>query len=483
MSTNTDEPAGLVHRIRYSLRNRLLALLSLSLAILLAVTAKIVFVTSEHEMHEILDGQMVTLGRALFAVVALELRRGDEERLPEALDQYVRQRRASGDWRGEHPDEDIYDASFYLQLARGDNTIVFTSQLPPVHRDANRTGFFRTESDGEQWHLFGLYDPESDYYFYVGQTTHVRQELSEESTAHLVMPLTLGGFMVLLAVWYGTRYALDPLEQLRVRIDQRAADDTRPIDTRRELIEFRPLIDALNSLFLRLQRMVANERRFSADAAHELRTPLAGIAANLDAARSFPADAAQATYLDNIGTCVDNATRVSESLLVLSRLESASSAEHFVEDQLELGALVEEEIARFRISHPAVAHRLQVEHADSGALPLRAPQSLISVLLRNLVENALRYGGDGTVTVRIEREPVSLLVLDTGPGIPEDALAQVFERFEQLPGQRAAGTGLGLSIVQRIVDYLGARLALSNRPGGGLQARVDFSSGKGLTES
>lgn len=190
--------------IRQSLRYRLLAFLLLSLLVLMSLTMVAGQRTANHEFGEILDGQMITTGRALFSIIALELRQGDASTLPGLLDQFVRLREGRGDWIGENSDVEIYDNEFYFQLVDPSGTTLFASIQPPLLQGGGMSqGLFRIGTGDDQWHLFGLQDTQTGYTFYTGQSQVLRDELSSESIRYILLPFGLFTVVILGAIWVG----------------------------------------------------------------------------------------------------------------------------------------------------------------------------------------------------------------------------------------------------------------------------------------
>jgi signal transduction histidine kinase len=235
--------------------------------------------------------------------------------------------------------------------------------------------------------------------------------------------------------------------------------------------EVSPLVGALNDLFGRLEQAFNSERRFTADAAHELRTPLAALKIQAQVALRSTDQAERQAALDNVLRGVDRATRLVEQLLILARVDPETAAANYQALNLhELAANAIKDVAQ-------MAHAKQIELSLEGAptcLVLGDAMQL-ALLLRNLLDNAIRYSPvGGRVSVTLHQAPsVALQVRDTGPGIPANEREQVLQRFYRISGSGEEGSGLGLSIVQRIATLHGAQLQLAdNEQGQGLLVRV-----------
>jgi two-component system sensor histidine kinase QseC len=237
-------------------------------------------------------------------------------------------------------------------------------------------------------------------------------------------------------------------------------------------IEIRPLVVALNGLFERIEQLLESERRFTADAAHELRTPIAAIRAQAQAALTVQDGALRRRALQSTLAGCDRATRVIEQLLTLARLEASVALEG---KRCDLTALVREEMAELAGLERADQHDLQLDAPDQ-AWVLTQP-GLMSILVRNLTDNALRYSPAGSVVrVLIEAvgtEKVQLVVEDSGPGMTAEQRQRLGERFFRVTGNQASGSGLGWSIVRRISTAVDAQVSVdASADLGGLKVSV-----------
>jgi signal transduction histidine kinase len=258
-----------------------------------------------------------------------------------------------------------------------------------------------------------------------------------------------------------------PLDAVAAEIAARAPDRLTPLAPQQAPSEIRPLAQAINALFARVEETLENERRFTADAAHELRTPLAALAAQAEVASRARDDDERRHAMDQLAASLRRTTRLVDQMLTLARLDHEGRAGA---TSVRLDLLAEEVCA----AHGPLAFDKRI------ALELTATPTTVSgngdmlrVLLRNLVDNALRYtpsGGQVTVTVA----EGSLSVEDSGPGIPAEERSRVFERFHRLAGQETEGSGLGLSIVRRIAERHGAELRLATSSTGGLSVSLAF---------
>jgi len=273
----------------------------------------------------------------------------------------------------------------------------------------------------------------------------------------VLLPLCFALPLLALACWWAVRQGLAPLRQLSMVLRRRQPQVLEPVVLPDMPTEMQPVVQALNALFARIDRMVESERRFTADAAHELRTPIAAIRAQAQVALGAGADAGQLQHaLQSTLAGCDRATRLVEQLLTLARLEAAPAAS---QGSVDLGAVVRGVAADLA---PAALQRQQVLELDADtAAPVAGDGLLLGVLVRNLIDNASRYSPAGAaihLAVQPQDGAVRLLVEDSGPGMSEADAARLGERFYRVLGQDQPGSGLGWSIVQRIADVSGAQI-------------------------
>lgn len=307
----------------------------------------------------------------------------------------------------------------------------------------------------------------------VGETLSRRSALAKRATLAIVIPMLLMTLTAAAAIAYGVGRGLEPLSRLRDRLAARNAFDLSPMPLDGAPAEMRPFLDEINSLLLRLSEAVDAQSRFVSDAAHQLRTPIAGIRAQAEAAlvNAQPDDAQHA--LHRIAQATQTMGELVQKLLLLARVDAAENTLRLVPLN---GVELVKEVAR-EWAPKALEQGLEIsfESKDSEA-PLMGDAQLLREMLANLIDNALRYGGTRiALTVSLTNNGMTWQVADNGPGIVESQRAAVFLPFFRLSGG-VDGAGLGLTIVQRIAHLHGATVRLDAGEGGaGLVACVDFS--------
>ena len=310
----------------------------------------------------------------------------------------------------------------------------------------------------------------------VGETQVKRQQVFRQSLLG-----TIGGVMAfalasIATIVVATRRALRPLQRLGEQVGTRSLDDLRPVDAEGTPAEVHGLVDAINRLFGRVRAGSLAQQAFLADAAHQLRTPLASLKNEAELALAGPHPPEMRPTLQRLETGASRAARLSSQLLALARADTAAQLTMSTE-ALDLKALAAEAADEWvpRALNAQVDLGFELEPA-----PLTGRRFLLRELLANLLQNALEHAGAGShVTVRTRREgDASVLeVEDDGPGIPEAERAAAFERFRRGSAATSVGSGLGLSIVKDIAAGHGARVEIADPPAGkGVILRVSFDA-------
>lgn len=351
-----------------------------------------------------------------------------------------------------------------------------TTPLLPFTAD----GFGWAEVNGERWRAYATWDASRMLQIQIAQSQQVRQALDRAALLRAIASVVLLLAMASGLIWWILTRSIRPLQLTAQSVGERSESDLRPVDPAGAPVEVLPLVTALNRLLERIRATLQLERRFTADAAHELRTPLAAIRANaqvLVGARD--AHEREATALDLIAS-VDRSTRLVEQLLALAKADATLRPDSI--RQNDLAELAHQQV----LAHMPLAARQGVRIITALApQPVRGDPALLAVLLRNLIENALHYtpaGGEVRVSCGGDASGGWLEVADDGPGIAPEERERVFERFYRAAGQKATGSGLGLSIVWRIAELHGASVQIlggrddAGGAGQGTRFRVDFKA-------
>lgn len=434
-----------------SLQGRLLALVLGAVALTWAAAALFTWIDARHELDELLDGHLAQAA-ALLVVQQAHVDNDDDDQGVDAptLHRYAPQV-AFQVWHQGRP------------AMRSSNAPLEPMRAPG---EPFRAGLHTLRLDGAEWRVFAALGSQHDVEVYVGERVDSREAILRAVLRGLTLAMAAGLPLLLLAAWWSVRGGLAPLRRLRAQLLERQPHALQPLALPGAPSELEPLVAALNALFARIGELLEAERRFTADAAHELRTPIAAIRAQAQVARAEADDARRAHALDATLEGCDRAARLVEQLLTLARLEADAAVERGAVD---LAALARQVVAD--LAPRALEHRQPIEFDGPEHAVVAANDTLLAVALRNLVDNALRYAGDGVpVRVSLTGGPAPLLrVEDGGPGLDERDRARLGERFFRAAGQSRPGSGLGLSIVRRIAVAHGIAFEVGRSPAlGGL---------------
>ncbi len=351
---------------------------------------------------------------------------------------------------------------------------IYTSQPQPLPPRVDGRGMRILSVQGERWQTFTA--QHADRFVQVAQPTEVRREQAAAMAVRTVLPLVLLLPLLGVLIWVVVGRGLRPLGQLAEALGRRAPESTDTLEVDAASAELRPVVDAVNALLGRLHRTLESQQALIADAAHELRTPLTALKLQMQLAeRSVGADRHLAYR--KVHERLERADRLVGQLLTLARLEPGTPVR--ADLPLDLGQLTRSVVADFMTLAQDRGVALSLA-ADPG-VQVPGDAEALSTLLNNLVDNALHYtpsGGRVRVTCAAEAAGPVVRVADTGPGIPVEDRARVFDRFYRRLGGAKSGSGLGLAIVKRIAQDHGVEVTLSDPPAGsGLVVTVRFSVG------
>ncbi|WP_240732167.1 ATP-binding protein [Geobacter sp. FeAm09] len=335
-------------------------------------------------------------------------------------------------------------------------------------------GFQTIDSRGETWRLFVRTLP-SGLRIAVGQPTEVRDETARNSGLHTLVPvLLLVPFLSLLTAWI-VRRALAPVTGLSHQLDQRDDTNLTTLPEGGVPKEIRPFVTSINGLMRRLDEALAQQRRFIADAAHELRSPLTALTLQAENLERCDRPHEREERLRQLKEGLARTRSLLDQLLSLARQQAAASPAA----EFRLDRLILQVIEDLMPMAGAKGIDLGCERLEEAIV--NAPADALAILVRNAVDNAVRYtpaGGIVDVELYREEDRVIFQVTDNGRGIPHDEEERVFEPFYRVMGTDETGSGLGLAIVRSIADRLGGTVSLRNRKdGAGARFRYVCSPG------
>ena len=431
-----------------------------------ALISWLVLRDSHHEIEEVYDAQLAQSARLLQGV----LRQGDAgeadwERLYQAFDQAMSRVGVDG---VAHP----YETRLTFQVWRSDGELLVRSAEAPVLAAPPATlGAHDLLDNGNEWCAFLLADSQQGLLIWVGERDDIRQDLIQRIMRHTLWPTLIGVPLLTLVIWLVIGWGLKPLRSMARKLRVRQTGSLHPLRLKPLPSDLEPMQTALNRLLLQVEELLARERRFIADAAHELRTPLAILRIHAQNARNAATAEQRHEALDFLVSGVDRATRIGSQLLTMARIEPQLSDPQ--RSRVQLTELVREELAE--LTPLALNKGVDLVLEGDEECWVETEPVALAIALQNLVTNALNFSPPGS-EVKVVIGDNRLSVEDQGPGIDEADMERLFERFYSRGN--ANGAGLGLAIVEMIVDKIGCDLRLYNLRQGGLCAELTLSQAR-----
>ena len=366
---------------------------------------------------------------------------------------------------------------FVVQVWTADGERIFESADRAALPQIAVLGFADVQARGTTYRVYSM--QARGLVIQVAQDMAVRRQMAGALALRTVMPVGLMAPILMLVVWWVVSRSLAPVARVRTQVAARQADDLSPVNESGLPEEVRPLVHELNLLFERVRHAFEAQKHFVADAAHELRSPLAALKLQVQGLQRAHDEATREVAVGRLTAGIDRATRLVEQMLALARHE-ASVASGTAATPVDLA-----ELARLAISDVvAAAQARQIDigvYEASATAVVTGHAEALRMLLRNLLDNAVKYTPEGgRVDLRITAEDggVALVVEDSGPGLPAEERERVLDRFYRAGASQASGSGLGLAIVKSIADLHGASVTLgASERLGGLRAVVRFPRG------
>jgi len=439
----------------YSIRRRLLIGLLGATALLWLLALVITYLDTRHELDELLDAHLAQSASLLLAQVGNEAEDIEIEHAPQ-LHRYSRH------------------VAFQVWY-RGRQLVLHSAGAPDTPLSSKREGFSNRIIKNRRWRVFSAWDSRNRYLVQVAEQREARDHLAGTVVGSMLLPMLIMLPILGALIWFGISRGLRPLNAISNELAQRQPESLEPMLLSAVPDEVTPLVQDLNRLFERVSESLDKERRFTADAAHELRTPLAAIKTQAQVAQAASKDAERQQALASVVEGCDRAARLMEQLLTLARLEPEKFAS---KEACDLHAITREVIAE--LAPKAINKNIELQLAAEQQANVNGDAALLAILVRNLADNAVRYSpADSTVQIRIQSsaETIGLSVCDQGPGIPAPEQARIWDRFYRILGSGETGSGLGLSIVKQIADLHHAEIETTNGENGkGLCVIVKFKN-------
>ena len=435
-----------------SLRARLLGLLLLAIVLAAALQASVVYREARGEADVIFDYHMEQMAQALRAGVAVS-------GLPALSDDLI----------GGPP------VDFVVQVWSIDGVQIFRSNDRVGLPQRAVLGFSNMKVGGKPYRVYSMQT--RFQVIQIAQDMRPREAMAQSLALRTVLPIAWMAPLLMLVAWWVVSASLKPVERVRAQVAARAADDLSPVEVQGLPEEIRPLVTELNLLFGRVQNAFKAQQYFVADAAHELRSPLAALRLQAQGLQRARDDATRSLAVERLLSGIDRATRLVEQLLVLARQQASATAGGMA-SAVSLTDGVRQLVAES-------ASRAAARHIDLGMqvddeAQVRGQPEALTIMVRNLLDNAVKYTPEGgRVDVSVQRNAAGtlLVVEDSGPGIPEPDRLRVLDRFYRVPGETAPGSGLGLAIVSAIAQWQGAELVLTRSESlGGLRVELRWAN-------
>ncbi|OWL84083.1 ATP-binding protein [Halopseudomonas aestusnigri] len=422
---------------------------------------------STHEVEELFDAQLGQSARVLIGLLGASQGQIPTEQLAQAL----------LETSGEPPKlGHRYESKLAFQVRNAEGRVIARSfNVPPLTAADWQPGFADLQQAKHQWRSYVLESPDSGLAVWVGERSDVRGELVDKIVRGTLVPDLLGIPLLVLLVWFAIGSGLKPLDELARLIRLREPNSLQPIVLSDLPQELEPVQAALNRMLEQLHQLLAREQRFIADAAHELRTPLAVLKIHAENAMQASEPAERDQALQHLRRGVERATRLISQMLTLARL-----ADDQQRQRVPVALLQSCRDAVAELLPLALRRDQELELVSDGSLPeeVEMEPGSLGMLLQNLVGNAIQHAPDGgriLISLQQQSDQLVLRVEDSGSGVAPADRERLLERFHTQGNSQ--GAGLGLSIVQRIIERHQGSLLLGDSPLGGLLVQASFPLG------
>jgi two-component system sensor histidine kinase QseC len=436
-----------------TLQRRLLLYMTVMAPLVWALAAGVAWWRAQHEIDELYDTELVRLSRQVLSLLPPGMATGGAGVLPAPAPGPALSGPAGGS-------AELQTLSVAVWI--GDRRVLSDTEGAALPWRDDGDGFADVPIDGRRWRVYYLRDPAGGpRRVAVGQDLSERAELAEGLLLSQLLPWVAMLPILMGALWFAVRHALAPLRSISQTLEHRDASDLRPIGTQDVPADLVPLVGSIDRLLLRVDDAIRQERRFTADAAHELRTPIATARAHWDALRLSrePADRERATA--GVSAGLQRLAHLVSQMLAMARADASTGLRH---DPIEWRAVIGQALEDALPVIEAHDAQVSVDWPETGVepMPMAGDPGLLASMLRNLVDNAVRYGPTGgRVTLRVGADRI--VVEDEGPGLDETTRAHLGKRFHRSAGSRQTGSGLGVSIAERVCALHGLDIDFENR--------------------
>ncbi|VAW67649.1 Sensory histidine kinase QseC [hydrothermal vent metagenome] len=456
----------------HSLRSFLLATILFTIVGIGGITVWGGYRASVHEVKELFDAQLSRSARLMLGLVQAEVNLGHMKEFTDNLQQ------------GENrvlPDKKLLEQELYqqghfyeLKLAYQvwdsyGNMLIRSANAPLQPISNMHDGYADQQFNQKSWRTYTMWDATLKYQVITAEREDVRNDLVNKIIFQMTWPFVLLVPVLGILVWFFVGRGLKPLEHIASEIASRKSLSLKPLKFDRVPVEIQPLIDELNSLFNSLQQAFEMERRFTSDAAHELRTPLAALKVHLQLLDSSEGEQEKNRALVAVRQGVERAAHLVEQLLGLARLDPQAIRAMQKIETVDLHRLCVDLLADI---YPLASEKHQeISLLGDTDVTLEGYAYPLESMLQNLLSNSVKYapqGGEICLELKQSAHSLDIWVHDSGPGIPEEQRQDVLQRFKKVQGNTHAGSGIGLSIVSRVAElhHMQLRLLTSEKLGG-----------------
>ncbi|OOG14366.1 ATP-binding protein [Pseudomonas sp. C9] len=450
-----------------SIRRRTLTLIISLMLAGLAVISLFNLHDSNHEIAEVYDAQLAQNARLLQGIMRMPMAGKDHADLYQAFNQALSEAEPRVDG---HP----YETKIAFQVwNRKSEVLVHTASAPSFNAPPSITGFSDVvDLNNRHWRAFLLVDKQNGLRIWVGERDDVRSDMVDRIVRHTLWPNILGSLLLAAMIWLAIGWGLKPLVNMAATLRARQPGSLEPLQLTPLPTELEPMQAALNRMLAQIQEVMGRERRFIADAAHEMRTPLAVLRVHAQNLMEPGSEEDRRASLEHLISGVDRTSRLVNQLLTMARIEP--QAETRPPAAIDLTATVRDSLVQ--LTPWLLSRDLELVFDVSDDINLvKVDPTAIDIALNNLVTNAAKYSpAHGLITVRLTKKEncYELSVEDEGPGINEEDHDRLFERFYSRGNDQ--GAGLGLTIVRAIAERFGGQIELENRTPTGLRATLEF---------
>ena len=453
-----------------SLRRKLLIAIFVPLFFVWIALILLAFDKGRHEAEELLDGQLSLSARLLEAQIFHEeaydapgwfTEDDNDQKKAELIEKF------------DDVDRLPYEQELAFKISNESDSVILLSANASGMKHFSESGFHLQEIDEVPWRIFVKKSADKRFHIQVAHPLSGRDLIGLDVAERIAIPIFFAFPILMLLMYVSVTRAIRPLDSIAKNLSERNAENLSPVSDCNIPLELSPMIHAFNRLLDRVSKSIKNERRFTANAAHELRTPLAGAKLHAQLANASTDSLERANFMNHVLQGLDRSQRLIEQMLRLARLDPDDYSQ-MKNEAIDVRTLFLEVQDSEAVLLKEKNQSLQLEISDL-CLTMHGDEELLSVALCNLVGNAARYSPSNTVIQLgswADGEAFGLYVQDQGPGITPEELPTIRHRFKRGSDVTEEGTGLGLAIVERIAALHQATLKLQNSSPRGLRAEL-----------